>query len=150
MKDQSRAARKLADIFGGQLQKTFSGASYENEKFHRVAQYKNMVSLPERVFAAFNDGKIPFEKRKREISDGIYNTLQSAVDKDGNFDPALVPEGPLKGEVIALQQELQRLSDKMYADQKKHNPDLGKINNCLLYTSPSPRDRTRSRMPSSA
>ena len=26
----------------------------------------------------------------------------------------------------------------------------GKINHCLLYTSPSPRDRTRSRMPSSA
>ena len=25
-----------------------------------------------------------------------------------------------------------------------------KIGNCLLYTSPSPRDRTRSRMPSSA
>ena len=24
------------------------------------------------------------------------------------------------------------------------------LNNCLLYTSPSPRDRTRSRMPSSA
>ena len=26
----------------------------------------------------------------------------------------------------------------------------GTINSCLLYTSPSPRDRTRSRMPSSA
>ena len=26
----------------------------------------------------------------------------------------------------------------------------GQYNNCLLYTSPSPRDRTRSRMPSSA
>ena len=26
----------------------------------------------------------------------------------------------------------------------------GSINTCLLYTSPSPRDRTRSRMPSSA
>ena len=26
----------------------------------------------------------------------------------------------------------------------------GKPNSCLLYTSPSPRDRTRSRMPSSA
>ena len=25
-----------------------------------------------------------------------------------------------------------------------------KLRNCLLYTSPSPRDRTRSRMPSSA
>ena len=31
------------------------------------------------------------------------------------------------------------------------NFDIGGINNvCLLYTSPSPRDRTRSRMPSSA
>ena len=28
--------------------------------------------------------------------------------------------------------------------------ELGKERNCLLYTSPSPRDRTRSRMPSSA
>ena len=27
---------------------------------------------------------------------------------------------------------------------------VGDINACLLYTSPSPRDRTRSRMPSSA
>ena len=31
------------------------------------------------------------------------------------------------------------------------SPMVGfKINDCLLYTSPSPRDRTRSRMPSSA
>ena len=28
--------------------------------------------------------------------------------------------------------------------------ESGGHNNCLLYTSPSPRDRTRSRMPSSA
>ena len=32
----------------------------------------------------------------------------------------------------------------------KYNTELIKIKNCLLYTSPSPRDRTRSRMPSSA
>ena len=32
-----------------------------------------------------------------------------------------------------------------------HKPQCGIVgNNCLLYTSPSPRDRTRSRMPSSA
>ena len=28
--------------------------------------------------------------------------------------------------------------------------DVGQYGGCLLYTSPSPRDRTRSRMPSSA
>ena len=32
----------------------------------------------------------------------------------------------------------------------KSNPGSNNINSCLLYTSPSPRDRTRSRMPSSA
>ena len=31
-------------------------------------------------------------------------------------------------------------------DEDKHFP----VDTCLLYTSPSPRDRTRSRMPSSA
>ena len=33
---------------------------------------------------------------------------------------------------------------------KKEFDDLGIYSTCLLYTSPSPRDRTRSRMPSSA
>ena len=131
IKDASRTARKLADQLGGQLQKTFSGAAFENEKFHRVAQYKNMVPLPEKVFAVFNDGKIPSAKRRNEISDQIYDTLQTATDKQGNFDPALVPEGPLKQEVIRLQADLQRLSDKMWADQRKYNPELGRINNYL-------------------
>ena len=31
-----------------------------------------------------------------------------------------------------------------------NNEDLSQVRSCLLYTSPSPRDRTRSRMPSSA
>ena len=35
-------------------------------------------------------------------------------------------------------------------DQTKDQKLVDKIKNCLLYTSPSPRDRTRSRMPSSA
>ena len=32
----------------------------------------------------------------------------------------------------------------------QHNKYLNHYTDCLLYTSPSPRDRTRSRMPSSA
>ena len=35
-------------------------------------------------------------------------------------------------------------------DEKDLSKIVGLINTCLLYTSPSPRDRTRSRMPSSA
>ena len=35
-------------------------------------------------------------------------------------------------------------------DSDPTNDAGGEVNTCLLYTSPSPRDRTRSRMPSSA
>ena len=40
---------------------------------------------------------------------------------------------------------------KIYFESAYYDPtDTGDITTCLLYTSPSPRDRTRSRMPSSA
>ena len=41
--------------------------------------------------------------------------------------------------------------EKMYQDQQTVNkPEYNKQYSCLLYTSPSPRDRSVSRMPSSA
>ena len=52
---------------------------------------------------------------------------------------------------------LAELYEKGKTDDKKHrfqpqivNGYLKCVKACLLYTSPSPRDRTRSRMPSSA
>ena len=51
--------------------------------------------------------------------------------------------------------KLARVFDYYSKNNTGNSPDLfsifsGKNTNCLLYTSPSPRDRTRSRMPSSA
>ena len=44
--------------------------------------------------------------------------------------------------------------DSYFSSQKKLSEEIimlkNQIRDCLLYTSPSPRDRTRSRMPSSA
>ena len=40
--------------------------------------------------------------------------------------------------------------EPVVAEATIENIDPGRISDCLLYTSPSPRDRTRSRMPSSA
>ena len=38
----------------------------------------------------------------------------------------------------------------MFGEGNAQLPNTGMLMFCLLYTSPSPRDRTRSRMPSSA
>ena len=59
----------------------------------------------------------------------------------------------------ALEKDLSsaNIEPKLLAKKSKEYSNLGNIIsiakeyiNCLLYTSPSPRDRTRSRMPSSA
>ena len=48
---------------------------------------------------------------------------------------------PARGEWI---QSVEKISTEEYEKYAQH------FKHCLLYTSPSPRDRTRSRMPSSA
>ena len=71
----------------------------------------------------------------------------------GDFDSIEVIEIlVVKGDIVKKEDGLITLeTDKASMDVPA--PESGKIESitiCLLYTSPSPRDRTRSRMPSSA
>ena len=50
----------------------------------------------------------------------------------------------------ALGEEIVELEQKLDELTKKKTTLASQISYCLLYTSPSPRDRQRSRMPSSA
>ena len=61
------------------------------------------------------------------------NLIKKLTDSDGIIN--------LIGEPIA---------DKRWTDSQKKEIEDSRINTCLLYTSPSPRDRSISRMPSSA
>ena len=45
---------------------------------------------------------------------------------------------------------VERIYDAYQENEARANDTYKEIKLCLLYTSPSPRDRTRSRMPSSA
>ena len=69
----------------------------------------------------------------------IQTTLQ-------NSDNAMQSSHQRVIDTIALQGEI----EKLYIRFKNIENANKKIRACLLYTSPSPRDRTRSRMPSSA
>ena len=130
---RSRSARIMADMFGGGLQKTFSGSTFESSKHHRMAIYKNIVSTPEQVFSSFNGGRRTTRKQREAISEQIYNKLNAAVNEDGVFDPDLIADtDPDKPRLIELQKQMQRLADKMYDDQKQYNPDLGRLQNYLM------------------
>ena len=61
---------------------------------------------------------------------------------------------PNRGDVLSLrglQREFEAQQSKAFKDKSQFEKlTFQKDKTCLLYTSPSPRDRTRSRMPSSA
>ena len=57
---------------------------------------------------------------------------------------------PAFSEVVNEVRVIYEDRDNEYRESIAVEQDLAGINSCLLYTSPSPRDRTRSRMPSSA
>ena len=67
---------------------------------------------------------------------------------------------PIKQRLFVIEEALRKSANdilnktnnlnKLNFNQRDILEDCVSSNNCLLYTSPSPRDRTRSRMPSSA
>ena len=84
----------------------------------------------------------------------LNNNIQAGkVTKVPDFDNVLdVSKKILNGDIKNLQQDFRvgfELTSKSVLDRSdKFSKES--YNTCLLYTSPSPRDRTRSRMPSSA
>ena len=85
------------------------------------------------------EGRFYVELRRPSIARSGNHTFEYLGFGPGNYSTGF----PVRQEVV--------LSDKQdfYAQAKRE--DAGVVfYTCLLYTSPSPRDRTRSRMPSSA
>ena len=56
----------------------------------------------------------------------------------------------MKGHMESLAAEGKRADGRGINEFREVKIETGMINTCLLYTSPSPRDRQKSRMPSSA
>jgi len=129
---KSRAARVMADMFGGNLQRTFSGSNYENYKHHKVAQYKNMIEMPDKFWQVMGGGRRVNAQAKRDISKRVYDVVGKAAGKDGKFDPKLVPQDtPNRDYIIHVGKQMQQLGDKLWKDQQQYNPDLGYIPNYL-------------------
>ena len=100
----------------------------ENEKLRlQVEQVLSMTALER--------GEIPLRKTELDFHELISDALKSMSLQLENA----------KGEI-----DLALNAEKVVVFGDKTHLTNAMCNLCLLYTSPSPRDRTRSRMPSSA
>ena len=74
-----------------------------------------------------------------ELSDKMHDLINKAIRSNAS-----------KKGFGVFPTEKQFLNGVIYYWIRKNAPELIDVNVCLLYTSPSPRDRQKSRMPSSA
>ena len=123
-----------------------------------IEKIKKVVITPSREFIYPEEMDKIVKSLKKEVNDNTDEDTISSIDKiasktyfEGieNYIDYIYPEENksiftyLNKDAIIFTQDVTRLKEKCenYFDEFK---------DCLLYTSPSPRDRTRSRMPSSA
>ena len=84
------------------------------------------IKIPKEIYEEFIL-RVPEGERSKFIREAIMEKLQKT---------------PRPDRILELEKRIKKLEEE-FSKVKKYLA-------CLLYTSPSPRDRTRSRMPSSA
>ena len=101
--------------------------------------------LAAQVIEALQDGRLLFsaDDKKVFIRDRSGAILDASTGKAAAAAPANLKP-------VRVNNRLRRSIEAALGGLTLLSPDPGKRYDCLLYTSPSPRDRTRSRMPSSA
>ena len=106
-----------------------------------VRSYKLLNAANETYFQDTND-KLEYNYRKGRVAHSLKN-YQDAL----KYYAQTIQKGRQNSSYFACNAALN--IGMIYEGQKKKDA-ARQYYNCLLYTSPSPRDRTRSRMPSSA
>ena len=84
------------------------------------------------------------------IDDGDLRYAWFELKKDTRRFFRCVALRELKVIPVSVREDYDLLGKQWAAVRGLHNAGVNFVYTCLLYTSPSPRDRTRSRMPSSA
>ena len=94
------------------------------------------------------DGSVDYigrEALQRIAETGPMQRIRGVI-----FDGEPTPPCDSPWPIMADGKQVGHTTTVVWSPQLKANLALAMIDACLLYTSPSPRDRTRSRMPSSA
>ena len=81
---------------------------------------------------------------KSDVNTTVTRNVPDFDKKTGNVYESIVIISKRANQISS------EMKDELNAKLSEFNSSTDNLEDCLLYTSPSPRDRTRSRMPSSA
>ena len=126
----------------------------QRDAFQRLIEQKADAGSGRGLAQVFRDifplddsqGRFRLEFKGCRVGEAKY-TVDECIDRDMTY------AAPLLATLQLVRRERGPGGNKRVVDIKEKEVYLGDPphpNTCLLYTSPSPRDRTRSRMPSSA
>ena len=142
LQEDSKEARILAESLGGNLQRSTSGATYENRKHHLISEIRGKLGEVSKILAKF--GRNDKRKSRIEFSEKYYEAYQKALAKaqrenrEIDFDTDL--EGELlqyKDEFIAFKHLLDEVGNDLWQMQAVHtldefgNPTLGVVKDYL-------------------
>ena len=133
------------------------GASYDADKVSITDETMNIAKNSDAIlFGAVGGSKWDDVEYENRPEAGLLR-LRKELDLFANLRPAmcfsaLADSSSLKKEIVDDLDILivRELTGGVYFGEPRGIEDLGDGNSCLLYTSPSPRDKRQSRMPSSA
>ena len=127
------------------IHKAKGGRTRELDFKHRREDFERLADLIEKLQERH------YEQRLKDYYKDIKNACK-ALGEEYRASHAFRYEHAQNRieELKENKEELKDLLDRYGADEETKSYVNDENNICLLYTSPSPRDRTRSRMPSSA
>ena len=147
---EATSVNDLMDATGLQKGSLYKAFGDKHSLFIKaLGAYLDELSEHDQALAA--QDVTPKEALQAYVHGGIDSMTGEGTDQCGCFAVNTVVElAPHDPEVRALLMKDYQLKLDAMSRLIKRGQDAGDFRTCLLYTSPSPRDRTRSRMPSSA
>ena len=132
-----------------------SECTFKPKLVTKTAAPRPKSAFPQRLYGDAENRYKLREAAKRQLAEAEVASYPFQPAINDNSRAAVEAEGykPIHERVGELLRKKQEALAAARVQVELENPDLTfapKVSDCLLYTSPSPRDRQKSRMPSSA
>ena len=111
---------ELDGITGGGTSKVFSGSSFESEKIQQAQKILGITITPAEYYLIMMKNEKRTQRNMNKASDELGKVWKNAIDKDGNFNPDLIPDStPNKDFLVEVIRRMNLATDKSLENQNE-------------------------------